>query len=278
MNEQLFRELSAARALHVLSPEEEQTFSEALAAHPEWLPVADEDRETVARLSASISEVAPPAGARTAMLDLIARTPQFEAPERPSALGAADLASVVDEPVHAPEATLPPELLGADDDHEDAEESFTRSRRRAGWFGLAASVAVLLAIALALPVTGMLAPKDPVSIALQQVESSNDARTETVALADGGQATLHWSNSSQQAVFVAEGMRAAPADRDYELWIVRGDEPISLGVMRANNAGGAAVLAQGFEPGDALAVTVEDRGGSRSGLPTTDPIAVIASA
>ncbi|WP_053353682.1 anti-sigma factor [Leucobacter musarum] len=278
MNEQLFRELSAARALHVLSPEEEQTFSEALAAHPEWLPVADEDRETVARLSASIAEVAPPAGARTAMLDLIARTPQFEAPEPPSALGVADLAPVVDEPVRAPEPTLPPELLGADDDQDDAEESFTRSRRRAGWFGLAASVAVLLAIALALPVTGMLAPKDPVSIALQQVESSNDARTETVALADGGQATLHWSNSSQQAVFVAEGMRAAPADRDYELWIVRGDEPISLGVMRANNAGGAAVLAQGFEPGDALAVTVEDRGGSRSGLPTTDPIAVIASA
>lgn len=278
MNEQLFRELSAARALHALSPEEEQAFSTALAAHPEWLPVADEDRETVARLSASIAEVAPPAGARATMLDLIARTPQFEAPERPSALGAADLASVVDEPVRTPEPTLPPELLGADDDHEDAEESFTRSRRRAGWFGLAASVAVLLAIALALPVTGMLAPKDPVSIALQQVESSNDARTETVALADGGQATLHWSNSSQQAVFVAEGMRAAPADRDYELWIVRGDEPISLGVMRANNAGGAAVLAQGFEPGDALAVTVEDRGGSRSGLPTTDPIAVIASA
>lgn len=278
MNEQLFRELSAARALHALSPEEEQAFSTALAAHPEWLPVADEDRETVARLSASIAEVAPPAGARATMLDLIARTPQFEAPERPSARGAADLASVVDEPVRTPEPTLPPELLGADDDHEDAEESFTRSRRRAGWFGLAASVAVLLAIALALPVTGMLAPKDPVSIALQQVESSNDARTETVALADGGQATLHWSNSSQQAVFVAEGMRAAPADRDYELWIVRGDEPISLGVMRANNAGGAAVLAQGFEPGDALAVTVEDRGGSRSGLPTTDPIAVIASA
>lgn len=278
MNEQLFRELSAARALHALSPEEEQAFSTALAAHPEWLPVADEDRETVARLSASIAEVAPPAGARAAVLDLIARTPQFEAPERPSALGAADLASVGDEPVRTPEPTLPPELLGADDDHGDAEESFTRSRRRAGWFGLAASVAVLLAIALALPVTGMLAPKDPVSIALQQVESSNDARTETVALADGGQATLHWSNSSQQAVFVAEGMRAAPADRDYELWIVRGDEPISLGVMRANNAGGAAVLAQGFEPGDALAVTVEDRGGSRSGLPTTDPIAVIASA
>ncbi|WP_449282002.1 anti-sigma factor [Leucobacter sp.] len=254
MNERQFRELSAARALHALSPEQEQAFSEALAAHPEWQPVVDEDRETAAALGATAAEVAPPAAARGAILDLISGTPQFE-------------------------ATAPPGSDAADEDTRRAGTGIARSRRRlAGWFALAASVAVLLVAALALPLRGALAPQDPASVALQEVESAGDARTATIELEGGGEATLHWSDSVRQAVLVTEGMPAAPAERDYELWIVRGDRPISLGVMRADDTGGAAVLAQGFEPGDALAVTVEDRGGSPTGLPTTDPIVVIATA
>ncbi|MEJ6488614.1 anti-sigma factor [Leucobacter sp. USCH14] len=284
MNEQQFRELSAARALHALSPEEEQAFSEALAAHPEWLPVVDEDRETVAALASSIGEVAPPRAARAAILDLIARSPQFEADQSGgfrdgsadstrSAAPAAPAAPVAD-PKPARANDLVPELV---EEPEDPELAFTRSRRKKAWFGLAASVAVLLAIALALPMRGGMAPQDPVSVALQQVEAAPDAQSETVNVGSG-EATLHWSDSTQQAVFMTDGMEPAPENHDYELWIVRGDQPISLGVMHADANGGAAVLAEGFAPGDALAVTVEDRGGSPTGAPTTDPIVVVASA
>jgi len=269
MNEQEFRELSAARALHALSPEQEQAFSTALADHPEWQSVVDEDRETAADLGAATEEAAPPAAARAAVLDLISRTPQFGAPERAAPPAPAD-----PEPEGSRSPSEPQPLEHA----ERAEAPVSRSYRRAGWFALAASAALVLGVALALPLRGILEPQDPVSVALQQVESARDARTATVELEGGGEATLHWSDSAQQAVLVAEGMQAAPADRDYELWIVRGDRPISLGVMRAGDDGGTAVLAQGFEPGDALAVTVEDRGGSPTGLPTTDPIAVIATA
>ena len=305
MNEQQFRELSAARALHALSPEEEQEFSEAQAAHPEWQPIVDEDRETAARLGAASAEAAPPRGAREAILDLISRTPQFEAPEHRlpgaqsafggaaaggAAAGAGGGAAAPGDP--RGDAAVPagdsgsvgsaeelfPELAEDPDDAEHPEQAFRRSRRKAAWFGLAASVAVLLAVALALPVRGMIAPQDPVSVALQQVESASDARTASVNVAGSGEATLHWSDSTGQAVFVTEGMAAAPDNHDYELWIVRGDQPISLGVMHADADGGAAVLADGFQAGDALAVTVENRGGSPSGAPTTDPIVVVGSA
>ena len=277
MNEQQFRELSAARALHALSPEEEQAFSEALAAHPEWLPIIDEDRETVAALASSIGEVAPPRDARAAILDLIARSPQFEAGQtgepRDASGDPAPAAPVADaNPARAND--LVPELI---EEPEDPELAFTRSRRKKAWFGLAASVAVLLAIALALPMRGGMAPQDPVSVALQQVELAPDARSETVSVGSA-EATLHWSDSTKQAVFMTDGMEAAPENHDYEVWLVRDDQPISLGVMHADANGGAAVLAEGFTPGDALAVTVEDRGGSPTGAPTTDPIVVVASA
>lgn len=277
MNEQQFRELSAARALHALSPEEEQTFSEALAAHPEWLRIVDEDRETVASLAASTAEVAPPRAARGAILALIAQSPQFEAGHAPgerahSAPAAPEAPAADSKPARATD--LVPELI---EEPEDPELAFTRSRRKTAWFGLAASVAVLLAIALALPVGGMMAPQDPVSVALQQVESAPDSRSATVNVGSG-EATLLWSDSTQQAVFMTDGMEAAPENHDYEVWIVRGDQPISLGVMHADANGGGAVLAEGFTPGDALAVTIEDRGGSPTGAPTTDPVVVVASA
>ncbi|MBS3182603.1 MULTISPECIES: anti-sigma factor [Leucobacter] len=271
MNEQQFRELSAARALHALSPEEEQSFSEALAAHPEWLEVVDEDRETVAAIAVSTPEVAPPAGARAAILDLIARSPQFEAGHEPEPRAEA---TPTPRPTPARPGDLVPELI---EEPDDPELAFKRSRRKAAWFGLAASVAVLLAIALALPMGGIVAPQDPVSVALQQVESAPDSQSTTVSVGSA-EATLHWSDSTQQAVFMTDGMEAAPENHDYEVWLVRGDQPISLGVMHADANGGAAVLAEGFTPGDALAVTVEDRGGSPTGAPTTDPIVVVASA
>ena len=295
MNEQQFRELSAARALHALSPEEEQAFSEALTAHPEWLSVVDEDRETVAALATSIGEVAPPRAARAAILDLISHSPQFEAdaggaarPGGPvsgsAASGASDAAAgsgaadgaggAAGDSRPARPSDLVPELI---EEPEDPELAFTRARRKKAWFGLAASVAVLLAIALALPLQGGMGPQDPVSVAMQQVEAAPDAQSATVSVGSA-EATLHWSDSTRQAVFMTEGMDPAPENHDYELWIVRGDEPISLGVMHADANGGAAVLAEGFTPGDALAVTVEDRGGSPTGAPTTDPIVVVASA
>lgn len=272
MNEQHFRELSAARALHALSAEEEQAFSRALAEHPDWQAVVDEDRETAAALGAATPEVAPPAFARATILDLISKTQQFD-PIDPSADPADPTSGSDPDPALA---SAPPPARGA---RSNAPAGSGRGRRRAaGWFALAASVAVLLTGALVFPWGDIVGPKDPVSVALQQVEAARDAQVASAELPDGATAALHWSTHAQQAVFVTEGMRGAPAKHDYELWIVRGDRPISVGVMRIDRDGSAAMLAPGFEPGDALAVTVEEEGGSPTGAPTTDPIMVVATA
>lgn len=265
MNEHEFRELSAGRALHALSAEEEQEFSRALAAHPEWQAVVDQDRETAAALGDSVAEVAPPLAARAAVLDLISQTPQFDGGDGDEALAGRE---------SAPDSAL----ADRGTDERSTDDRAPRHRRRAGWFALAASVAILLAVSLVLPWGDMLAPKDPATIALEQVEAAPDAQEATAELPDGTTATLHWSTQAKQAVFVADGMQAAPSDRDYELWIVRGETPISLGVMRVDHDGAVQMITPGFEPGDAVAITVEDRGGSPSGLPTTAPIMVVATA
>lgn len=271
MNEHDFRELSAARALHALSPDEEQAFSFALAAHPEWQIIVDEDLSTAAALGEASGGAAPPVALRATLLDAIASLPQGNVAQ------------------HAVTSQAEPTLGVASGDEgpnltEEAEatEAGTAAQRRRHWraglFALAASAAVLLALTLTPWMRDSLAPADPVQTALEQVESAPDATLASTTLQGGGQATLHWSPSADQAVFVAEGLPTLDADRDFELWIVRGDQAISLGVVAVDGTHEAAVVPDGFKVGDALAITVEDLGGSPTGAPTSDPIVVVASA
>ncbi|PRI11001.1 anti-sigma factor [Leucobacter massiliensis] len=269
MREQEFRELSAAHALQALSPSEEALFSDALREHPEWQRIVDEDLQTAAALGESSGGIAPPAALRASILDAIEDLPQ-----RPAGVDAdrdADRDPGQDRD--------PKRDLGADRGlGSDRERGGSPRRRRAAWFALAASVAVLLALALALPMRGVLQPPDPVTVALERVESAPDARSVSAGEAGEGLATLHWSDAERQAVLTVEDLPGLADDRDYEAWIVRDGEPISLGVMRPEEGGGGAMLAEGFQPGDALALTVEERGGSPSGLPTSDPVLVVSSA
>ncbi|GAA1775873.1 anti-sigma factor [Leucobacter iarius] len=257
MNEQEFRELSAAHALDALSPDEELAFAEALEAHPEWRAILDADREAAADLGGSVPEAVPPASVRASILDAIAELPQAGS-EDPTASGSAAAA----DPEPAPTTPAP---------------APRRARGRAGWFALAASIAVLLSIGLSPWVRESLFPQDPVATALEQVEAAPDARSATGTTDTAARGTLHWSDSEQRAVFVLDDLPKAASGHDYELWIVRGDRPISLGVVRPDGSR-AAVIAKGFRPGDTVAVTVEDRGGSPTGAPTTAPILAIASA
>ena len=264
MNEQQFRELSAARAVHALSPDEERAFSAALAAHPEWTVIADEDAETAAEIVAD--EVAPPPAIRAALLDAIERVPQDGA-----STGA---------PAVAPVEVPAQERRDATGSVETSASRPSRlSRGRAAWFALAACGALLLALVIAFPVRSALAPNDPVSVALERVESASDAQVFTAEFDGSGRASVHWSASEDRAVFVAEGLPELSGERDFELWIVRGDTPISLGVIAADGGGEeVAALAPGFRDGDIVAVTIEQRGGSPTGAPTTDPILAVASA
>jgi anti-sigma-K factor RskA len=92
----------------------------------------------------------------------------------------------------------------------------------------------------------------------------------------GGGATAIVNMEQKRAMILAHGM-PRPAGKDFELWVIRGDEKIAAGLMRASDSGELLVeidpklLAQGA---DALAVTLEPEGGGAT--PRGDLVLVAA--
>lgn len=252
MNEKDFAELAAGAALHALSAEDERRYRRALAEHPEWAAQDDTDTETAALLADGATPVAPPAGIRAALLAQIAQTPQSDAPE--------------------PEGP-------ADESPASGAASFGPARR---WTRLAFALAACLALLVGVGI-GAVALNDQLNrpasvVALQEIESAGDAQKATVELDDGATATAHWSGSVGKAVLVTDGLPEVADGKTYELWFVRGEDPIAAGVFDVDGGEATALLEGEMQAGDAIAVTVEQEGGSPSGLPTTDPVIVIPTA
>ncbi|WP_029151188.1 anti-sigma factor [Microbacterium indicum] len=264
MNDEAFAELSAAHAMGALSPDDERIYREALAAHPEWQAIVDIDAATVASLGDGVSEIAPPPHVRDTIVSRITGMGQDDAPRHA--------------PGGAPAAAEDPERKRTP--HAAAPERPAPRRRWALWaFALAACLVVLGGAGFgAASLSGWL--NRPVSVvALDEIERALDARAATAELVDGGEATAHWSESVGEAVVVAQGLPSISEDQSFELWFVRGDEPIAAGTFTAADEGRATALMEGeMRPGDLIAVTIEEEGGSQTGQPTSDPIVVIDTA
>ncbi|MFI8593903.1 anti-sigma factor domain-containing protein [Microbacterium sp. NPDC078428] len=271
MNEQHFAELAAGHALHALSPDDEREFTLALAAHPEWEHHVRADAEALARLADLSDPIDPPARVRHDVLARIGAMPQFAAEPR------AEAATEEDVPVVAP-----PVLSDVTATEVPAGVGTAPTRRglgRRGWFALAASLALLLGIGGAAAIVTQQFARPAAVVALEQIEQAEDAQSASTTLPDGGEATVHWSSSVGEAVLVSEGLPPIEADQSYELWFVRGTDPIAAGVFEADHSGNAtALLAGEMSPGDVIAVTVEPLGGSPTGEPSSDPILAIPTA
>ncbi|WP_431790767.1 anti-sigma factor domain-containing protein [Microbacterium paraoxydans] len=259
MNEKDFAELAAGAALHALSADDERRYRRAVAEHPEWAAQDDTDAETAALLADGATPVAPPAGIRAALLAQIAQAPQG---------AAADSASDSGEPD------------GPADERPASGAASPGPARR--WTRLAFALAACLALLVGVGI-GAVALNDQLNrpasvVALQEIESAGDAQKATVELDDGATATAHWSGSVGKAVLVTDGLPEAADGKTYELWFVRGEDPIAAGVFDVDGGEATALLEGEMQAGDAIAVTVEQEGGSPSGLPTTDPVIVIPTA
>ncbi|WP_430522238.1 anti-sigma factor [Microbacterium aurum] len=143
-----------------------------------------------------------------------------------------------------------------------------------GVFALAACLVLLVGIGWGTGVIAKLWNTPAAVTALDEIERAPDAASAAVDF-DGGQATAHWSQSVGKVVLVAEGLPQLPTDRTFELWFVRGDEPVPAGTFDADGGAATAELTGTMQPGDTIAVTVEPAGGSPSGAPTTAPIIAI---
>lgn len=260
MNELEFAELAAGHALGSLTPADEQRYLTALAAHPEWSRYADQDAATVAAIADSIAPVAPPPALRDSLLAALDATPQR-----------ADAALAVGEDA--------PDALAVDPDTPPSSDTPIAGRTRSGWsrawFALAASLALILAVA---GITTVVAQTNraPALVALERIESAPDAQQASAEIAGGGDAVLHWSESLGEAVIVASALPRISADQTFEAWLIRDGTPLPAGTFEAGTgAGTAALLDSGLQPGDLVALTVEPNGGAPDGVPTSDPIVAI---
>lgn len=248
MNEKEFAELSAGYALGALAPDEEHAFRAALAAHPEWNELVQRDAATAAHLAGGAAPVAPPAAIRDALLRAIAE-PAAEP-----------------EPAPAP-APAAPAVAGAE--------------RRAGWsrrlFTLAASLVLMAGIGWGVASVWNTLQTPAAVVALTEIQQAPDAST-AAADFEGGTATVHWSESLGKVVLVADGLPRLDADRTFELWYVRGEQAIAAGTFSADSGRSTAELRGQMQPGDTIAVTVEQAGGSPDGVPTTTPILAVPTA
>lgn len=146
-----------------------------------------------------------------------------------------------------------------------------------GLFALVASIVLLVGIGWG---TGAIANlwQTPAAVtALDQIQAAPDAEAAESGF-DGGTATVHWSQSVGKVVLVADGLPTLPTDRTFELWYIRGDQPISAGTFSADGDAATTELSGTMQPGDTIAVTVEPAGGAPGGAPTTTPLFAIPTA
>lgn len=249
MTEQEFAELAAGHALRSLSRADEERYRTALTEQPEWEAVAREAQETAAALETALPDVAPPPALRGELLATIATMPQ-------------DGDDAVDEPA------------AAVSEREPAKPHAWRRRL----FALAASVVLLVGIGVATTAILSNLNRPAAVLALEEVRAAPDAETASAQLPSGAQATAYWSASLAKAVLVTEGLEELEPGQAYELWLVRGETPISGGIFTTSGDGTTtAVVDEPMHDGDVIAVTIEEAGGSPTGLPTTEPIIVIAT-
>lgn len=273
MNEQTFAELSAGYALGALSPEDELAYREALEAHPEWMPLVEADAAAAALLSEGVADVAPPPALRASLLAQIGAQIGEPVAEQPSPRED-DVADPADE-LHDddPRAAASGYSVGS----PATEELQTVQRRN--WtrslFALTASIALLVGIGWGVGALTQDMRAPSAESVLAQIERSDDAQSSTAQLVDGGEATVHWSPSVDGVVLVADGLPEIADDQSYEAWFVRGSAPIPAGAFESSDGSAAMLLEGDMQPEDVIALTIEQSGGSPSGLPTTDPIVAI---
>jgi anti-sigma-K factor RskA len=245
--------LSGAYAVDALDPEERRAFEQHLAQCAECQAEVASLRAAATSLSA-LSESEPPPALRASVLAAITTVrplPPLEPPVAPPAVD--DSGSVV-----SPSVVVP-----------------LRSRRaRVPWL-LAAAAAVVLGIGgLAWGPWHGGADRTRLT-ATEQVLRADDAQRLQKTIGSA-RATIVRSVSLGKAVIIADNMPAAPAGKDYQLWLeFPGKGMVSAGLMPHDAKPTLTMPLEGdASKAVAAGITVEPSGGSTA--PTSAPIALFS--
>ncbi len=119
-----------------------------------------------------------------------------------------------------------------------------------------------------------LTQESPRGHAIAAILTAPDATMISALVKTGGTATVVMSHRKRTLVFAAAGLRALPASRRYELWLMGQGRDQAAGLLPIPRHGMTGpVIAPGLEPGDRLGLTVEQASGSRH--PTSAMIMVV---
>jgi len=145
--------------------------------------------------------------------------------------------------------------------------------------GAAAAAAVLVvAVGFGVANSSMQQQIDQAQASSQQIAvvlTAQDAHMTAGTVAGGGTVTIVMSHARHALVFTAQGLRALPASRGYELWLIGPEGTRSAGMLPAGGHGMTGpVIASGLRQGDHLALTDEPAGGSAH--PTTSMMLDVA--
>ena len=164
----------------------------------------------------------------------------------------------------APEMEPPAVLRGRILQAAGSGSVTARSRRMPRWLAGGYSIAAVLAIA----VIGLVAW----NIVLQvDGESTTENFVHFYREGDGVWLRLETVLGRQHAVISLGGLDHLEAGLEYQLWAVRGEQVISLGVFNTNSEGRwAGDFEFAFFAGDRVSITIEQAG--RSDKPTTEAV------
>jgi anti-sigma-K factor RskA len=270
-------ELSGAYALNALNPDEAAGYEAHLARSEQARIEAAELSDTAATLGNAVAPVQPSAALKASLMARLATTPQL--PPVPVDVLAAPVPPDVSPT--AVEASAPPAPPAAAAGRARGPAS-ERARRR--WFRGPVGILVAAAAAVALFVGGAVAGQtfnadqfsQQQAAGLAQINSAPDSQRASATTADGHKATLVWSAKRGLSALLVDDLPALPSDRDYQLWYIGSDGPVSAGTFDSSGTGTVwRVLEGAMTAGDVIGVTVEPKGGSAQ--PTTDPIVAIQS-
>ena len=248
------RELLAAYALDAVDDVERRAVERFVAQDESAATELASLRATAAELGAAGPAHSDlPAGLRASVLDGITRTRQ----ERPS----------------TSDPSLPTAWAGT-----HAPERRTRVTQR----GLRLAVAAAALVAVALP-SGVAWQQHDRAVQAEQRAVQAEQRAEVLddVLADPGAQVLRSDVAGggeavailtdERALLMVDGLPRLEADRIYQLWAMRDGVPVPAGMLGAG--GTVHALAEDYQPGDGLAVSVEPQGGSEQ--PTTTPVLLL---
>ncbi|GAA2720954.1 anti-sigma factor [Cellulomonas aerilata] len=282
------RDLIGAYALDAVDDVERRAVERLVADDPEAAGELAGLRATAALLGSAVA-TPPPLELRAGVLDAIRRVPQAGATGTtartgPAAAPAAVPAAVPPIPsfavpdagttaTPAPATPAPATPAPATAPGTVTDLSTRRPRRTTTWLAIAATAVGAAAI--------------PSALAIQQAQEGRRAELQAQAVADlladpraevvradvEGGGTAVGVLAGDRALFTATGLDEPGAGQEYQLWVIRDGEALPDAVMQ-DEAGAVQAVTDGYQAGDALAVTVEPASGSQS--PTSEPVVVLA--